>query len=76
MEDLQLKEILMRLLVRSGQKDMAIVAIMLYLTINEQRWQMLLWLRRMMGEEMDKKLEFGEIWLQAEKIKETIPDEA
>lgn len=66
----------MRLLVRSGQKDMAIVAIMLYLTINEQRWQMLLWLRRMMGEEMDKKLEFGEIWLQAEKIKETIPDEA
>lgn len=76
MVDLQITELLMMLLLRSGMERTAVLAIVGFLQGEEQRWQMSLWLRRMMGEEMDKKLEFGEIWLQAEKIKETIPDEA
>lgn len=65
-----IKKTLTRLLLLLELSDANIVAILLFLQEEEQRYQMMMWLRRMMGEDLDQKLTFQEIWLQAEKIRE------
>lgn len=68
MVDIRITNVLIKLLLILEFKDEVIVAILVFLKGEEQRWQMVLWLHRMMGEELDQKLSFGEVWLQAEKI--------
>lgn len=71
----EITTLLITLLVKSERTDTQILAVTLFLRGEEQRWQMALWLRRMMGENLDQKLEFREIWLQVEKIAEEVPED-
>jgi len=64
-----IKKTLTRLLLILELSDTNIVAILLFLQ-EEQMYQMMIWLHRMMGKDLDQKLTFQEVWLQAEKIKE------
>lgn len=57
-----------------GMDDTKIMAVVCFLKGEEQRWQMVLWLQRMMGKKLDQKLTFQEVWIQAEKIKSTISE--
>jgi len=71
----EITTLLITLLVKSERTDPQILAVTLFLRGEEQRWQMALWLRRMMGENLDQKLEFREIWLQVEKIAEEVRED-
>jgi len=71
----EITTLLITLLVKSERTDPQILAVTHFLRGEEQRWQMALWLRRMMGENLDQKLEFREIWLQVEKIAEEVPED-
>lgn len=71
----QLRDLLIMLLAKSGVAENVVVAVFQTLKGEEQRWQMALWLRRMMGKHLEHHLEFSEIWNQVEKIEAEIPED-
>lgn len=73
--DSQIRDLLIILLKKSNFDAKATATVGVYLMGDEQRWQMIQWLLRMMGPELDQPLTFQEVWYQAEKIKATIPEE-
>ncbi len=67
-------KLLVTLLLRSNLTGTQISTVLGTIQEEKQRWLLVLWLRRMMGEKLDKPLESEEIWDKVELLEKGITD--